>query len=145
MWRSWDVAGKAGAYLAAKKWNEGQLIENWWTSYRQKAWKSGPHIFIFPTKIYVATPLDVRGTHSPSYNLNYWGVEICGDYSHEILPANMRMMTERVLKAFYRQLGFAANGDNLKYHGEDPKTTHHFCPGQNIGPKASWLKAINAP
>jgi hypothetical protein len=131
-------------YLDAKKWDEPHLIENWWTLYRQKAWQSGPHIFIFPTKIYVATPLDVRGTHSPSYNRNYWGIEIIGDYSHEILPDNMRYMAERVLKAFYHQIAVSAVDKNFHFHGEDVKSTHHFCPGSGVGPKTAWLAKINS-
>jgi hypothetical protein len=130
-------------YLGTKKWSEAQLIENWWTMYRQKGWSAGPHVFVFPTKIYVATPLDTRGVHSPSYNKNYWGVEVVGDYSHEILPSNMRVMTERVMQAFYRQLNVKADDKNFHFHGEDKASSHHFCPGVNIGKKADWIKQIN--
>ena len=131
-------------YLSTKKWTQGQLIENWWTQYRQKAWRSGPHIFIFPDKIYVATPLTLRGTHSPSFNSQYWGIEIVGDYSHEILPQSMRALTVSALASLFKKLGRPATAENFRFHGEDPKTTHRLCPGKNVGPKADWIAAINA-
>jgi hypothetical protein len=131
-------------YLDSKKWSPEQLIDNWWVSYRNAGWSAGPHIFIFPHKIYVATPLNHNGTHSPSYNKSYWGMEIVGDYSHEILPDEMRQLAIHVASAMYKTLGKKASNENFHFHGEDPKTTHKNCPGKNVGPKAQWILDINS-
>ncbi len=131
-------------YLNSKKWTPEQLIDNWWVSYRKMKWYSGPHIFIFPEKIYVATPLNVRGTHSPSYNKNYWGIEIIGNYDTEILPPQMRKLAVHTAATMFKTLGVTATNINFRFHGEDPKTTHKNCPGKNIAPKSKWIEEINA-
>lgn len=129
---------------ATKEWTAEQLIDNWWVNYIHMKWVSGPHIFVFPHKIYVACPLDMRGTHSPSYNKNYWGIEVVGDYAKEKLPDQIRDMTRHVAKTMFNQLAVKASDHNFRFHGEDPRTTHKLCPGVNIGTKASWIASINA-
>jgi hypothetical protein len=131
-------------YLDSKKWTAEQLIDNWWVSYRKMGWYSGPHLFIFPDKIYVATPLNVRGTHSPSYNKSFWGIEIVGNYDIEVLPPEMRKLAVGAAAEMFRALGVKASDKNFKFHGEDPKTTHKDCPGKNLDPKSKWIEEINA-
>lgn len=132
-------------YLDTKKWTAEQLIDNWWVSYRKMKWRSGPHIFIFPNgKIYVATDLLMRGTHSPSYNRARWGIEIIGDYDKEILPDDMRALTIHAFAVLFFALGIKATANNFAFHGEDPKTSHKACPGKNIGTKTKWISDINA-
>lgn len=130
-------------YLDSKKWKAEQLIDNWWVSYRKMKWYSGPHLFIFPDKIYVATPLNVRGTHSPSYNKSYWGIEIIGNYDIETLPIEMRKLAVGAAAELFRALGVKASNINFRFHGEDPKTTHKACPGKNLAPKSKWIEEIN--
>lgn len=132
-------------YLETKKWTAPQLIDNWWVSYQRMKWRSGPHLFIFPNDlIYIATRLDERGTHSPSYNKAYWGVEVIGDYSHEILPENMKQLTIHAMAVLYKTLGKTVTDKNFHFHGEDPKTSHKGCPGKNIGTKQQWMNDVNA-
>jgi len=132
-------------YLDSKKWTAEQLIDNWWVSYRKMKWRSGPHIFIFPNgKIYVATALTERGTHSPSYNRARFGIEVIGNYDTEILPDDMRQLTIHCFATLYKALGMRATEKNFAFHGEDPKTSHRGCPGKNIGTKAKWISDINA-
>ena len=131
-------------YIAAKKWTPEQLIENWWTMYRQKGWYSGPHIFVFRDKIYVASPLTLRGTHSPSFNKDHFGIELLGDYSKEILPDSIRSMGAHAAAVLLNKIGAHANMKTVKFHGDDPKTTHRGCPGKNVGTKADWIAAIEA-
>ena len=121
-----------------------QLIENWWTMYRQKGWYSGPHIFVFRDKIYVATPLTLRGTHSPSFNKDHFGIELLGDYSKEILPDSIRSMGVHTAAVLLNKIGAHATMKTVKFHGDDPKTTHRGCPGKNVGTKADWIAAIDA-
>jgi len=131
-------------YLDSKKWTAEQLIDNWWVSYRKQGWQSGPHIFVFPHKIYVATPLTDRGTHSPSFNKAQWGLEMVGDYSHETLPKEMRDMGVHVFAEMFKSLGKNASNGNFHFHGEDPRTSHKHCPGVNVGPKSQWIADINS-
>jgi len=48
-------------------------------------WSAGPHLFIADDLIWVFTPLDTPGVHSPSWNAISWGVELVGDYTTEEL------------------------------------------------------------
>jgi hypothetical protein len=132
-------------YLDSKRWTPEQLMDNWWVSYRKMKWRSGPHIFIFPNgKIYVATKLTERGTHSPSYNAARFGIEVIGNFDTETLPDDMRQLTVHAFATLYRALGKRATTTNFNFHGEDPRTSHKACPGKNIGTKAQWIADINA-
>jgi hypothetical protein len=125
-----------------RKYKEEQLIDNWYVSYRKQGWYSGPHFFIFPTGIWIANPLDTRGTHSPSWNGSHYGVEVIGDYSKEVLPPDMQGHVLDCLKSLYKHLGVKANKVNFKFHGEDPKTSHKDCPGKNLR-SIKWIELIN--
>jgi hypothetical protein len=131
-------------YLDSKRWTPEQLVDNWWVSYRKQGWSAGPHMFILPHKIYIATPLDHNGTHSPAYNAGYWGMEMVGDYSFETLPDEMRAMAVHAFADMYRTLGKKADASNFHFHGEDTSSSHRHCPGVNVGPKDRWLHDINA-
>lgn len=134
---------KNGKNPKKRVWSEGQLIDNWWVSYKRMKWYSGPHLFIYPTGIWIATPLDTRGTHSPSYNSTRYGVEMIGEYDKEVLPESIKNYTVQALKALFDHMGIPANSQTLKFHGEDPKTSHKGCPGKNVRDKDMWLKLIN--
>lgn len=131
-------------YLAAQKWTESQLIDNWWQSYIKMGWYSGPHLFIFRDKIWVATPLTLRGTHSPSFNKSHFGIEMIGDYSKEILPDSIRKLAVHGAAVLLNKIGVPAESKSVAFHGEDPRTTHKGCPGKNVGSKEQWISAIAA-
>ncbi|HEV2715317.1 MAG TPA: hypothetical protein VGU64_08645, partial [Terriglobales bacterium] len=48
-------------------------------------WSGGPHLFVADDLMWVFTPLNVPGVHSPSWNRVAWGVELVGDYDKEPL------------------------------------------------------------
>lgn len=125
-------------YISSKRWTFPQLIDNWWQSYIKHGWPAGPHLFIMPDMIWAATPLWMKGTHSPSFNSAYWGIELVGDYSTEALPADLRANAVFAAACLFNMLGHEPSPQTLKYHGEDPRTTHKGCPGKNVGPKAQW-------
>lgn len=131
-------------YLATKKWTEAQLIDNWWQNYIRMKWFGGPHLFIFRDKIWVANPLTLHGTHSPSFNRDHFGVEMIGDYDLEILPDSLRHNAVHAMACLLNKIGKHANDRTVRFHGEDPATTHKHCPGKNVGPKAGWIAAIEA-
>lgn len=131
-------------YINSKRWTFEQLIDNWWVRYIKSGWYSGPHLFIMPDKVWVATPLWVRGTHSPSYNATMWGIELVGDFSTEALPSALRDNAVHAMACLFGMLGQEPTATNFRFHGEDPRTTHKGCPGKNVHPKADWDKAIEA-
>jgi lysozyme len=130
-------------YISSKQWTFEQLIDNWWVRYIKSGWSAGPHLFIMPDKIWVATPLTMRGTHSPSYNSTYWGIEMIGDFETELCPPETRANTVHALKEMYKLIGVVPNDKNFHFHGEDPRSTHHGCPGKNVHPKSGWLAEMS--
>ncbi|HKE30231.1 MAG TPA: peptidoglycan recognition family protein [Candidatus Angelobacter sp.] len=93
-------------------------------------WSAGPHLFVADDLIWVFTPLNTPGVHSPSWNAISWGVEIVGDYDIEPLTDGTRENAITALAALHQLAGLDPQG--LHIHKEDPKTTHTFCPGRNI-------------
>lgn len=96
----------------------------------EQGWSGGPHLFVADDLIWVFTPLDVPGVHSPSWNAISWGVETVGDYNHEELPNAVLDNLVEALVALHRLGDFAAPA--IRFHKEDPKTTHRGCPGRNL-------------
>jgi hypothetical protein len=133
---------KNGKNPKLRKYSEGQLIDNWWVSYKRNKWFSGPHLFIFPTGIWIASPLHIRGTHSPSFNKTRFGVEMIGEYDKEVLPESIKTYTAQALKALLDHMKLEPTEQTLKFHGEDPRTSHKGCPGKNARNKKMWLDLI---
>ena len=95
----------------------------------QQRWSAGPHLFVADDFIWVFTPLNVSGVHSPSWNSISWGVEMVGDYEVEPFDASVRANTLDALASMHATLGL--DPSTLKLHKEDPLTTHN-CPGTNV-------------
>ena len=108
----------------------------------QQKWSAGPHLFITPTHILAFTPLNVPGVHSPSWNGVSWGIEMVGDYQVEPFDAGVKENAINAMAVLHAKLGLDPAG--LRYHCEDPLTTHKECPGKNVGPKADMISAIEA-
>jgi hypothetical protein len=96
----------------------------------EQKWSGGPHLFVADDLIWAFTPLWVPGVHSPSWNDVSWGVETVGDYDKEELPQNVFDNVIGALAALHVAIGQPAN--TLRFHKEDPATTHRGCPGRNI-------------
>lgn len=111
-----------------------QHMENLREFYSSLGWSGGPHLFIDDNGIWVFNPLDARGTHSPSWNAISWGVEMLGEYSEEPFStgrgALVRDNAIAALAVLSRKIG--ADASALRFHKEDPNTTHKDCPGTNV-------------
>jgi hypothetical protein len=101
-------------------------------------WSAGPHLFVADDLIWVFTPLNVSGVHSPSWNSISLGVEMVGDYEVESFDAPVRDNAVSALASLHAILGLDPN--TLRFHKEDPKTTHN-CPGKNVV-KADMIQRI---
>jgi hypothetical protein len=101
-------------------------------------WSAGPHLFIADDLIWVFTPLNTPGVHSPSWNAIAWGVELVGDYATEQFPDTVRGNAISALASLHALVGLDPH--TLRLHKEDPRTTHN-CPGKNIV-KADIIEAI---
>jgi hypothetical protein len=107
-----------------------QRMRNLETFYRdQQHWSAGPHLFVADDLIWVFTPLNTPGVHSPSWNAISWGVELVGDYSVEPLGDGVRQNAVSALATLHALAGI--DPATLRLHKEDPKTTH-VCPGSKI-------------
>lgn len=120
----------------ATKGGEAQRMRNLEDYYKNRqGWSSGPHLFI-GKKIWIGTPLYVKGTHTPSWNNVSLGVEIAGDYDKDPFIDPYRGNTIHALAVLHYHLkldpaDFKLGVSGLHLHKEDKKTTHD-CPGKNI-------------
>lgn len=93
-------------------------------------WSAGPHLFVADDLVWVFTPLTTSGVHAPSWNAISWGVEIVGDYDHELLRDDVKAMAIHALATLHIAAGL--DPATLKLHREDPLTTHRHCPGARV-------------
>jgi hypothetical protein len=66
-----------------------------------------------------------------------------GEYDKEQLPYTIKKLTIDALTCLFRHLGVQATEETLKFHGEDPRTSHKGCPGKNARNKLMWITEIN--
>jgi len=132
-WRPQFVVLHNTASPTLSEWHNvpgSQRMQNLQHFYRDvNQWSAGPHLFVADDLIWVFTPLNVSGVHSPSWNSISWGVEMVGDYATEPFGGAVRTNAIRALATLHATLGLDPNA--LKLHKEDPRTTH-ICPGQNV-------------
>jgi len=111
-----------------------QHIQNLYGFYVGKGWSGCPHLFVDQNGIWVLNPLTRRGVHSPSWNRVAWGIEMLGEYGSEPFDtgpgALVRDHAMAALATLCRKGGFAP--DTIRFHKEDPRTTHTTCPGANV-------------
>lgn len=103
-------------------------FENYYKN--QLHWSAGPHLFVAPDKIWVFTPLTTSGVHSPSWNNVSWGVEMVGDYETDPLDSSVFSNTVLALSSLSKLASLPPS--SLRFHKEDPLTTHITCPGKNV-------------
>lgn len=119
-------------------------IKNMWQTYKAKGWPGGPHLVLTESEIYLANPLWLPGTHSPSWNSNFWGLEMAGDFDIELFTPKFRDLVTYTLAALYSLLGHEPKETSFRLHYEDPLTAHKRCPGVHARPKSKWIADINA-
>ena len=104
----------------------------------QMGWSAGPHLFVTPRSIIAFTPLNVPGTHTPSWNSISWGVETVGEFetepfvgtpSHAMLVGALGVLH---MKAGLSPTPYLLGQHGLHFHKEDPRTTHTSCPGRKM-------------
>lgn len=123
--------------------NALQRIKNLEHYYKnQRGWSSGPHAFVDDNLIWVFTPFNTSGTHSPSFNGTRLGIEMVGDFSREDDDSGrglkVKMNTVALFAIVHAALGL--DPDTIKLHKEDPRTTHD-CPGKDIE-KAEFIQLV---
>lgn len=106
-----------------------------------KKWSAGPHLFVADDLIWLFTSLTTPGVHAPSWNSISWGIETVGDWNVEPLQPNVYANTIAVLTALHRKMGW--NPTSIRFHREDPKTTHKVCPGAHLS-KGNLITAVSA-
>ncbi len=123
--------------LPGTRWMKG--LERYYRD--EQKWSAGPHLFVADDLIWVFTALDTPGVHAPSWNSVAWGVEIVGDYDHEPFSDASRTNALSALTTLHAALGL--DPGNLKFHKQDPKTTHKNCPGVHVK-KAALVKDLRS-
>ena len=119
-----------------------QHMQNLVSFYRDtQGWHAGPHCFVDQNGIWVFTPLTVPGVHSPSWNAVSWGVETLGDYMTEAFTDPIKANLTACLATLHDAAGLDSH--TMRFHREDPKTTHRDCPGDHVV-KADLITAVHA-
>jgi len=143
-----DLATYAGWQTRKVPVTDGQWMLNLQGYYRdQQHWQAGPHLFVTPRSICAFTPLNVPGTHTPSWNSISWGVETVGEF--EIDPFDNGVRDNLIgalgvlhLKAGLSPLPYQLGVRGLHFHKEDEATTHKTCPGKHMV-KADLVVAVD--
>jgi hypothetical protein len=110
-------------------------------SVNKPAWSAGPHLFVADDLIWVFTPLTTSGVHSPSWNAISWGVEMVGEYDEEPFGDRVRDNAIAALASLHSKLGLDPR--SLRFHKEDPRTTHKDCPGKYVSKNDIVAAVIN--
>lgn len=107
----------------------------------EQKWSAGPHLFVADDFIWVFTPLTTQGVHAPSWNEVSWGVETVGDWNTETIPTSLYQNAVVALAALHRKI--SQSPSTMRFHREDPLTTHKVCPGSNLQ-KGPLVEAVGA-
>jgi hypothetical protein len=110
----------------------------------EKGWSSGPHIFVAPNLIWIACDLTSHGVHASCYNSVSIGVEMVGDYAHDVFDSGDGAKVRDNAIAALAILHKAQKIDprTLHFHKECLKD-HHDCPGKNVV-KADVIARVQA-
>jgi len=152
-WDDWEPIGitlhnTASPTLA--QWAESgpshdARIRNLQSYYEGMGWHGGPHWFVSRNFINeFSNPLR-RGTHSPSFNAAYFGIEMVGDYNREPFDSGDGAMVRDnavfLMACLCKKFGWQIERV-LKLHKEDPRTDHD-CPGRLVV-KADVIQRVKA-
>jgi hypothetical protein len=121
-----------------------QRILNSIPDWQKRGFSGCPHGFVMPGRFTTANPFWKKGTHSPSWNGTFWGIEMGGDFDAEAFPPETLDFATHVLACLYAMLGHEPEQRDFHLHKEDPNTTHKHCPGKNAGTKVEWIDRITS-
>ena len=133
-----DLKTYANWQTRAKPVTDEQWLLNLQGYYRdEQGWSAGPHLFVTPKSICAFTPLNVPGTHSPSWNSISWGVETVGEFERDPFDNGVRDNLVGALAVLHQKAGlsplpYQVGAHGLHFHKEDVHTTHKTCPGRNM-------------
>lgn len=149
-WKPIGVVWHNTASPTLKRWHEftrQHWMDGLTSYYKGLGWQGGPHLFCDdgPDGIGLFTPLNKQGTHSPSFNAQYIGIEHVGDYDSEDDDAGpgLRVKNNGIAATaiICARLGIPVDAAHIKIHKEDPRTTHD-CPGKDMA--QDKLKSIQS-
>lgn len=140
----------------AAQWQGLRSMQGIQRFYADKGWQAGPHIFVGPDAIWLATPLRQIGIHAGTGNSGStggqrWysvGVEMVGDYNLERPGGAVWEGTKAVLGGLSRRLGIAPR-QLISFHRD--YTNQKSCPGWAVtkdwvvGEIDAWLARRPAP
>lgn len=120
-------------------------IKNLKAYYQGLGWHAGPHWFVSRDHFTEFMDPRTRGTHSPSFNADHFGIEMVGNYDTEPFDAGdgAKVRDNAVFLMAYLCNHFGWNPERaIKLHKEDPKTTH-ACPGSKVS-KRNIIDRVSA-
>lgn len=142
-WTTWKPIGIVLHNTASptlEQWAESgekhdNRINNLEAFYEGQGWKGGPHWFVSRNFINEFNNPLRHGTHSPSFNADYFGIEMVGDYdgTDEFDSgdgAKVRDNAVFVMAALCTKFRWDI-AKVLKFHKEDLRTNHD-CPGPSV-------------
>ena len=102
-------------------------------SYYQKtlSWGSGPHLFIDEDEIYGLSSLSRRGVHAKSFNAEYVGIEVLGNYDIEDPKTGRGLSCWMTAASAVAAIADHIDDCKLNFHRDDPKT-NKTCPGSLV-------------
>lgn len=118
-----------------------QHIQNLKAYYEGQGWSAGPHLFCDQNGIWVFSPLDKKGVHSPSWNSISYGIEQVGDFDIDnYMSGEGEKVRDNAIAAIAIISKLAKiDSTTLKLHKSDPKTDHKNCPGKNCANQYAFL------
>jgi len=139
-WRPIGIVWHNTASPTLKRWHEysrAHWMDGLESYYKGLGWSGGPHLFCDdgPDGIGLFNRLDARGTHSPSFNAQYVGIEHVGDFASEDDDTGPGLKVKlngiAATAILCARLGIPVDRAHIKLHKEDPRTTHD-CPGSDM-------------
>jgi len=117
-----------------ESWAGQRSIDGLKAYYEKKKWPAGPHLFVAEDGIWLFSPMRQNGIHAGKLNPRSIGIEVVGDYDHEVWSGQTKTNALGVIKSLMGQLNITQ--DQLFFHRDvSPKT----CPGSAI--TKEWLFA----
>lgn len=125
-------------------------IANMRDFYRTKGWKSGPHLYADDDQLWGMSELQERGVHAVSFNAEYIGIEVLGNFDIES-PYSGRgsacwFTAMQAALCLLDRAAIPLTPEAIKFHRDDPQTSKS-CPGNLV--KKEWvlqqMQTLNLP